>query len=493
MDVKTPGAPSESRQSDTGRRRSPPHRATQIREALRRRLRACSAGPGLWTTLALLFIVGLGAYWRFAVAPSEYGPDSIQSGDVRRYYVSTAESVLAGNGWVPSYNANFLPPPLQTVFVLAVKLIPGSNFQTARYLQAAASVLTIVLAYGVGLHMCRNKLGGTIAAALVAFDPHLVRWVSTLLTETNFFFLFFSFMLALLIGLKKRSALWAGAAGALLGLACLMKSFPLLLLGVLPIYLIVRDRSRSSMRFAATFAGVGMLVIAPWIVRNYLRYGHLYLISTNSGTALAQSNFVGLDAANAKQRYWNDNYRKSAWRSPAIEKRFAGRKDRYGKPEWNEKDRAYQKHFLTYVANNPIHFSRNFVVKLYNIFRYPPDKTKWKTRFREVVLLLGLAGFVTFTYRRRKRPQWVMVPIVVYYALFGALFHLTSSGRINLPLKILFSFFAAYGLAEVAGWFGRRRAADSIHAPTEPAASKPDSAMSASRLRSSEDAHASRR
>ena len=107
------------------------------------------------------------------------------------------------------------------------------------------------------------------------------------------------------------------------------------------------------------------------------------------------------------------------------------------------------KHFLEYVAAQPVHFSRNYVIKLYNIFRYPRAKTKWIRRYREILLLLGLCGFAVFLYRRQGGTEWVMGPIAAYFAGFGALSHITTDGRINLPLKVLFSFFAAYCRASV--------------------------------------------
>ena len=55
----------------------------------------------------------------------------------------------------------------------------------------------------------------------------------------------------------------------------------------------------------------------------------------NAGTLLAQSNFPGLDPADPGQIYWEQIYRTDRWKDPAIEARFAGKLDRYGRPEWN--------------------------------------------------------------------------------------------------------------------------------------------------------------
>jgi hypothetical protein len=45
----------------------------------------------------------------------------------------------------------------------------------------------------------------------------------------------------------------------------------------------------------------------------------------------------------------------------------------------------------------------------------------------------------------RDRWPWVFA----YFVGFSALFHITEAGRINLPMKLLLSFFAAYLLSEI--------------------------------------------
>jgi len=400
----------------------------------------------VWAGLALALAVG--AVLRLDAVDSRYGPDSHQSSDVQRYYVGTADSFLAGRGWNPDLPSNFIPPPLQAAFIVAAKWIyPDVSYGTLRTLQALFSTLSIGLAFWIGVEM--GGLGVGLAAAwLLALDPGVIKWVGILLAETHYFFLLFAFLGTLLVALRRRSPRWMAASGVLLGLASLAKSFPMLLVFAIPSFCIARSRERRSWVLAAVFPLAFALVVGPWIAHNALRYGHLYPISTNSGQLLAQSNFLELDAA--ETLYWEDARKLEGWKSAEIRQRFEGRLDRDGRREWNERDRAYRAHFFAYVAAHPLHFLRNYVIKLGNVFRYPPGG------LRLTVALLGLVGLAWFGVAERGEPRWVMFWVAIYFVGFAALFHVDVRGRVNLPVKVLMSFFAAYLFGRLAERARRR-------------------------------------
>jgi hypothetical protein len=421
--------------------------------SVRQRLRAvCPARVLQAALLGLALVVGTAMRWH--AVPSKFGPHECQQADVYRYYVSTAESFLAGRGWATDYEWNFIPPPLQAAFIVVTRLVlPEASYGTMRYVQAVLSVATILLAGWVGLEL-GGRWAGVAAASLVALDRNVVEYVAILLAENNHFFLLFAFLGLLLLALRRESAWLMAAAGAALALASLAKPFPMFLSAVVPLWTIFRRPGRASVLRAGLFAAAFVLTVAPWLVRNHERYGRLYPISTNSGTLLAQSNFVGLDPWRPEMIFWDSIYRTDLWKDPAIERRFAGRVDRYGQGEWNERDRAYLGHFVHYVLDHPLHFLRNYVVKLYNVFRHPLPRSgePWypSHHYRVITGLLGLLGLAWFAVAERSRPRAVLLVIFAYYAGFSALMHIDAAGRINLPLKLLLSLFAAYLLGRLA-------------------------------------------
>ncbi|MFQ5415602.1 MAG: glycosyltransferase 87 family protein [Myxococcota bacterium] len=406
------------------------------------------------TAVALAACFSLGAALRLDAVPRFYGPEEIQRPDVYRYYASTAASALEGRGFTPALDSNFLPPPLQAAFLVAVgTVLPGADYRTARTVQAWLSAAATLLAFVIGARM-GGRAVGLVAAALIAVDPGLAHFVAFLLAESNFFTLLFAFLAAFLVALERRSPSLLACSGGLLGLTCLMRPFPSALAVLLPVYLVVRGRDRAALTGAAVFALGFCVVVAPWTARNALRYGRLLPISSNGGTLLAQSNFLGLDAR--RSVYWNDIHRTDAWKDPEIEARFAGRVDRYGLEEWNEKDRAYLAHTLRYLGSHPLHFLRNYTIKLTNVFLTPRPRGHEDGRAppytRGSLMLLGLGGFVWFAVAERRRSAWVMVWVFGYFVGFTALFHLLRSGRMNFPVKLLLDLFAAYLVVALARW-----------------------------------------
>jgi 4-amino-4-deoxy-L-arabinose transferase-like glycosyltransferase len=349
---------------------------------------------------------------------------------------------------VTDYEWNFIPPPGQAAFiVLARSVLPGADFQALRYLQALFGILAIPLAFWVGARM-GGRWVGLAAALLLALDPNVIEYVAILLAESNYFFLLFVFLALLLEAVRRNSVAWMAAAGCALALASLTKSFPMFLSLVIPLSLVARGQDRKSVVQGAAFFLCFALVVSPWLVRNYLRYERVYPISTNAGTLMAQSNFASLDPTDPDQIYWEQIYRTDVWKDPGIEEAFEGQVDRHGRPEWNEKDRAYMKHALRYIAGNPAHFARNYAIKLYNVLRYPlpAGGESWRPShfYRVLMLLLGLAGLAWFAVADRHEPQWILVPVFLYFLAFTALLHIVRSGRINLPVKVLLGLFAAY-------------------------------------------------
>lgn len=410
----------------------------------------------------LLTCIAAGALLRFRAVPSRFGPDRCADGDVYRYYVSVADSFLAGEGWETDYPWNFIPPPGQAAFLVAVRgLAPAADFDAMRRVQAWIAIAAIPLAFWIGLRM-GGRWVGLAAAALIALDRQVAAFVGILLAESNYFVLLFLFLALLLEALRRRNPGWMAAAGCALALASLTKPFPMFLALAVPLFLVVRRPGRKSLLQAAAFFLGFALLVSPWLIRNYLRYDRFYLISTNAGTLLAQSNFSGLDPADPEQIYWEQIYRTDRWQDPAIEARFAGKLDRYGRPEWNERDRAYMRHFVAYAVSHPVEFTRNYLIKAYNVLRHPLPRPghPWRgtDTFRLVVLLLGLPGLVWFAVAEWSEPRWIMVLVFAYFLGFTALTHIVRSGRINLPVKLLLGFFAAYLLGRATAALLRRYA-----------------------------------
>jgi hypothetical protein len=408
--------------------------------------------------------LAVGSLPRIDAVSRFYPPDRDQRTDARRYYISMAESALAGKGWIPSYPTNFIPPPGQAVFIYVLKSVwPRSDFQHLRTVQAVVSIATILLAFALGRRL-HDDWTGVVCAWIVALSYKLSEMVGVLVPETNHVFLLFAFVLVLSLALERRTSWPAAAAGLLLGLACLFKPTPLLLAPLVCAGLWRRAGGRAAVTFGVCFVAVLM----PWTVRNWRHYGALYPVSTNGGTLLALSNSPALDSARPDMTYWDDLYQRDYYKDPEVEARYDGRLDVDGKPEENLKDRAYAALALRYIAAHPLHFLRNYAYRAYHFVIYPPPEPGTASPpFRElpplmpVVIVCALAGSAVLVVRRRGDPTvQATLGTLLYLLAAGALLHLTRDGRMNLPFRALLSVpaaFALVGAAEAGGRAWRRR------------------------------------
>ena len=402
----------------------------------------------------------LGSLPRIDAVSRFYPPDRDQRTDARRYYISMAESALAGQGWIPSYPTNFIPPPGQAAFILVLKAAwPRSDFQHLRTVQALVSIATILLAYALGRAL-HDRWTGALSALTTSLYYKHSEMVGVLLPETNHLFLLFAFVLAWGMALQRRTLGWCAAAGALLALACLFKPTPLLLAPVLCATLWKRPDPRPAV--VALLCVIA--VLAPWTIRNWRHYGGLYPISTNGGTLLALANAPALDSARPEMTYWDDLYRLDYYKDAEIEARYAGLLDADGKPEENLKDRAYAGRALRYMLAQPLHFLRNYAYKTWHFLVLPPpdEAGSGSFPFREVswlrwlVLVAGLLGTGLLLARARWQPfARASVMTLLYLLAMGALLHLTRDGRMNLAFRALLCAPASYALVLAVQWLGR--------------------------------------
>ena len=108
---------------------------------------------------------------------------------------------------------------------------------------------------------------------------------------------FFAGLLLMAVGiLTVHSSTWAtvrGAAflGIIWGIAVLTNPVAVLLLVAWPLVIIARSSDRrGSLRSLAILFGVAMLVVAPWIARNYARFGAFIFVRDNFGLEFALGN-----------------------------------------------------------------------------------------------------------------------------------------------------------------------------------------------------------
>ena len=204
-------------------------------------------------------------------------------------FYQIAERLAAGHGlsyeWMGTKYAH--RPPVYPA-LLAATTIFGKSYIAIVILQSLIGAGTVLCAYFIGKELF-NKTAGRLAAIGVAFYPYFVMH-DTALQETGVF-TFLTALSVLLLLKSRQSSIIAVAAGVALGLAILTRAT---LIGFIPFALLwvlwLQDRARglAFKRTAAVTMGL-MIIVTPWLVRNYVRIG-TPTISTLSGLTLWAGN-----------------------------------------------------------------------------------------------------------------------------------------------------------------------------------------------------------
>jgi 4-amino-4-deoxy-L-arabinose transferase-like glycosyltransferase len=303
-------------------------------------------------------------------------------------------------------------PPVYPAMLASTTMVFGKSYIAIVVLQSLIGAGTVLCAYFIGKELF-NRTVGRLAAIGVAFYPYFVMH-DTALQETGVFTFLTALSVLLLLKSRKRNAI-AVAAGVALGLAILTRAT---LIGFVPFALLWvvllsnRVRGQALKRTAAVSIGL-ILVITPWLVRNYLRIG-TPTISTLSGLTLWAGN-----NPHTFSNYPNQSIDRSvntAWRELSP-----------------EEDAAIQQLSIDEVRQNTW-----FINKALDYIRQHPQETVIRS-FSKVA-----AGFSWTLNPRRERFVQVVyflsyVPVLVL-ALLGAWFGRKQWRAISLIYGLVLSF-----------------------------------------------------
>lgn len=204
-------------------------------------------------------------------------------------FIQVAENIRAGHGFTKSVSEPYIPnakfPPLYTLLV-AGSLGLGSTIPLV-LLQALMAAAFPVLVYLIAMRLFMSHRVALIAAAFMGLEPVIAIFSLLVLSDTVTLFFLLLAVHAGLSALDERRLHEAAYAGLFLGLSTLTRPhgqylfLAALVLGLL--WLVSRNgsghlRERSAM--LAVFAAVFLVVLAPWLLRNYLRFDTVSLSST---------------------------------------------------------------------------------------------------------------------------------------------------------------------------------------------------------------------
>jgi hypothetical protein len=187
-------------------------------------------------------------------------------------------------------------PPLYSYALAGVYVLFGRGSLQVGLFHSALDLMSIALLVDIGRRiMPRGAWVGWLAGALYAVYPYLVFQNLTLIDTPFFMTLFYAFLWTT-IRLRERDPLdrqtlaLAVIAGILLGLALLTRPIVLPLAVLIALWFLFRRTLAQTVVRLIPVALIAVLLLVPWIVRNYGAYGAFVPFSINGGGNFYQGN-----------------------------------------------------------------------------------------------------------------------------------------------------------------------------------------------------------
>jgi hypothetical protein len=392
----------------------------------------------------LLVCVGLGLRLLTAHDINETRPDSrARLTSDEPGYDNLAREVLAGEplswpGRVPLYPA----------WLAGLHYATGGSYAREVYIQSLVGALAIWLTFMLGRD-CFGPAVGILAAAGAAVDVVLVRQPVRFMSEILFTPLVLAVAISFVRAMRSLGVASFAWTGFWIGVANLTRptlvAFPIVAAAAVAYALGVRRGAR----LAAALLLTSSLVVAPWIVRNYLKYDAVYPLAT-SNAILWQGSPEYYHLVRDRGFGYLDVWNKVIY-GPGNEGHDAGS---------IEGDRYWTRRALRSISAEPWTYARFCLEKAVTywigdpnadwgdtyVFNYhalrEQDLSRWLTvqyMVARVFPLFALASlFLLRPYWRRLLP---ILSILAYCTLLHALTH--AEARLSEPLHPLLMVIAS--------------------------------------------------
>jgi hypothetical protein len=210
-----------------------------------------------------------------------YTPRSPLAGGDQDAYWSFAEGILAGNG----FRATLEPwladrPPAYPYFLAAVFAIFGKNKSTVLVVQALLGSVACFL-FCLSVMRIGGIIRGAWAGLLFAFLPAFLIFLNQILAESLYIFLIITFLFSLICLDKVPIIQWI-LTGILLGLIALTRREGLFFGVVIVAPYVFQVMKTKQFHRAVLGLFSLLLVVMPWLIRNYEIFG-VPLLSTSTG------------------------------------------------------------------------------------------------------------------------------------------------------------------------------------------------------------------
>lgn len=361
-------------------------------------------------------------------------PDKLIWSDERDYY-RLSQSIQQGHGFVLSDGHPTAVRPAGYPFLLAVLGWCGVRSLAAiRMAQTVIGTLTLGFLYLI-LCLFSERKWALVTLALGAMYPYFIYQTGALLATGWFCFLIVVAVYFLCRAVYLDELFSCLASGAVFGLAGLAVPTGMILFGLTFFWLLIMRRPWQRVLL---FMAAGLLVVTPWIYRNYLQTGVLNVSSTG-----------GYNFWLGNNPHARINLPGSVEPSPDLSRRLARAASE------GEIDRLFTLEAFHFIYQHPGHFVKQTVKKAVYYWRLTPSPaTGSYVRQEKIVNWLGAVSFsllLLFAIWGGSRLPDSIKPLGLLWFFYFTGFTLVHSLtivkiRFRLPLEYFLLMLSAYGV-----------------------------------------------
>jgi len=334
-----------------------------------------------------------------------------------------------GHGPVPTA---WMPPAYPLIMAAAFKIFGIFSEQAAIAIElflTIMSVLSCILLYVLGKRLYNVQIG-FLAAFLLAIYPASIHYAVRNLWDTNLFTCCLLLIILMFLKLASHPDVKQGTyLGIVFGFTALVNP---IIVGTYPfalawLYLKAETSRRTIIKVISLMLIVSGVVIAPWLVRNYLIFGQFAFIKSNFGNELYEGN-KGITGGGDANRALTE-----------AEQEFL-----------KQSDEATRNSFLlrkaiTFIIVHPFRFTQQTLIRFARFWIYMRPERGWTAKISLtiylILLVLAVVGLL-LTQARGKNVHLVLLfllslPLPFYFTWVNIF-------RYRYPIEPLLMIFASY-------------------------------------------------
>lgn len=327
-------------------------------------------------------------------------------------------------------------PPIFPLFLAGIFIIFGQNIIITKIFLAVFNSLICLVIFSLGKKIFNQKVG-LMAMAVSAVYPPFIYWGGQPTQETlTILFLALATLFLLKIEEKEKMFLYAILSGVFLGMLVMTRSMAYVLIFLFPLWSLFLFKNRKQGLIAAYLVLLPViLIISPWVIRNYKIHHTILLASTEGGMTFYAANNPDVLTKGGGDFYVLGISTKEVENLSEI-----------------ESDKYFYKKGLDFIRANPMIYLRLVFERLIRFWRFFPHLTSLPDSYKPIhivlllitdtpIILLGFWGLIML-YKIEKKQAFLLILIFLNFMIISML--IRSSIRYRAPIMPYLIILACY-------------------------------------------------